>query len=63
MSDDWVYVDLGIERDAWKRGNEQGRKDERAAIVAWLSRGEVCPSPQVLAELIERGEHMGGDDE
>ncbi|MDI9628078.1 MAG: hypothetical protein QM286_05980 [Acidobacteriota bacterium] len=50
-----------ITNPAWRRGYDAGINAERRAIVAWLSSGEVCPSPQVLAELIERGEHLLGD--
>ena len=45
---------------------ERGREDERAAIVAWLRepQGEsVTPWCELLADFIERGDHLGGDDE
>ena len=48
-------------------GLQKGAARERRAIVAWLRSGDVCPSPPaaalVLAELIERGEHLGSDDD
>ena len=42
------------------------RESERAAIVAWLRepQGEsVTPWCELLADFIERGDHLGGDDE
>lgn len=40
---------------------ERGREDERAAIVAWLSKPGLFLSG--VAEVIERGEHLRDDDE
>ena len=48
-------------------GLQKGAARERRAIVAWLRGGDVRPSPpaaaQVLAELIESGDHLGAADE
>ena len=44
-------------------GRAEGRRDERAAIVAWLEdskRGDLAG--RYLASFIERGNHLGGDD-
>ena len=38
-------------------------QDERAAIVAWLHMQEGRHTFGDLARAIERGEHIGGDDE
>ena len=50
---------------AWDNGHacgvECGSKDERAAIVAWLSKPGLFLSG--VAEVIERGEHLRDDDE
>ncbi|HQW90866.1 MAG TPA: hypothetical protein PK478_13500 [Nitrospira sp.] len=43
-----------------------GRELERAAIVAWLREPQdesVTPWCELLADSIERGEHLAGDDE
>ena len=42
-------------------GVEYGRAKERVAIVAWLSKPGLFLSG--VAEVIERGEHLRGDDE
>ena len=58
---------------AWCRGYDAGyfiglrvgAGRERAAIVAWLSTGCAADwwmAPD-FAEAIERGDHLGGDDE
>ena len=42
-----------------------GREEERAAIVAWLREPQdesVTPWCELLADSIERGEHLRGDD-
>ena len=41
---------------------ERGREDERAAIVAWL-RATECDEDVAVANNIERGDHLRGDDE
>ena len=40
---------------------ERGREDERAAIVAWLR--SIGGNADVWADVVERGDHLGGDDE
>ena len=43
-----------------------GRQEERAAIVAWLREPQdesVTPWCELLADSIENGEHLRGDDE
>ena len=50
--------------DAHNTDYERGREDERAAIVAWLEdakRGDL--SGLYLASFIERGDHLGGDND
>jgi len=42
---------------------ERGREAERAAIVSWLAKGVRFFTLSELARDIERGEHLGGDDE
>ena len=52
--------------DAHNTDYERGREDERAAIVAWLREPQdesVTPWCELLADSIERGDHLGGDDE
>ena len=54
--DNWAYSD----------GQRDGAENEREAIVAWLRepQGEsVTPWCELLADSIERGDHLGGDDE
>lgn len=36
-------------------------QDERAAIVAWLR--SIGGNADVWADVVERGDHLGGDDE
>ena len=63
MSDDWVYVDLKASQETWKRGNKQGRQDEREAIVEWLrekANTGFWPDRATLMELlnqVEKGYH------
>ena len=38
-----------------------GRQEERAAIVAWLR--SIGGNADVWADVVERGDHLGGDDE
>ena len=40
---------------AYNGGRENGGKEERAAVVAWLRRGDECCVAN--ADRIERGEH------
>ncbi len=49
----------------WDQGECVGCR-ERAAIVAWLREPQdesVTPWCELLADSIERGEHLAGDDE
>lgn len=49
---------------AYSDGQRDGAENEREAIVAWLEdakRGDL--SGRYLAAFIERGDHVGGDDE
>lgn len=51
--------------DGYYIGVTEGERQERAAIVAWLSTGCAADwwmAPD-FAEAIERGDHLGGDDE
>ena len=50
--DNWAYSD----------GQRDGAENEREAIVAWL-RGTECDENVAVANNIERGDHLGGDDE
>ncbi len=40
-----------------------GKAMEREAIVAWLRIHDVVELGGAFADAIERGEHLGGDDE
>ena len=54
------------ERAMFKWGEIQGVITERAAIVAWLREPQdesVTPWCELLADSIENGEHLRGDDE
>ena len=47
---------------------ERGREDERAAIVAWLRYVPAWDTDTArllidVADQVERGDHLGGDDE
>ena len=59
--------------DDYTEGLRIGAENERAAIVAWLRakaerayRGERDPQDSLVGDFatwIERGDHLGGDDE
>ena len=49
------------ERAMFKWGEIQGVITERAAIVAWLR--SIGGNADVWADVVERGDHLGGDDE
>ncbi|MDI9628077.1 MAG: hypothetical protein QM286_05975 [Acidobacteriota bacterium] len=49
------------ERASFEWGRVHGIYSERAAIVAWLREGGQ--GMKLVAAAIERGEHLGGDDE
>ena len=49
--DNWAYSD----------GQRDGAENEREAIVAWLR--SVGGNADVWADVVERGAHLGGDDE
>ena len=65
----WLNTDEPSLKDRWRRawdeghdcGVECGSSEERAAIVAWLSKPGLFLSG--VAEVIERGEHLRDDDE
>lgn len=49
--DNWAYSD----------GQRDGAENEREAIVAWLR--SIGGNADVWADVVERGDHLGGDDE
>ncbi len=65
----WLNTDEPSLKDRWRRawddghdcGVQCGTSEERAAIVAWLSKPGLFLSG--VAEVIERGEHLRDDDE
>ena len=61
------YESISNAHDAtvYERGSEHGQRFERAAIVAWLRDfgNPTSPALPLVAEAIERAEHLRGDDE
>ena len=49
------------EHAVYEAGRAKGAAGERRAIVAWLSKPGLFLSG--VAEVIERGDHLRGDDE
>ena len=79
MSNDWLNVDIDSDDDAYPEDDpyetpygmefNAGREYEREAIVEWLRQGGSkngvtrYERASNIADRIERGEHLRGDDE